>query len=390
MNLHHAIWTVGAAPAPLARATLPSEQVLEDMIVAAPQMLSDSWMLIGRQERTTHGGRIDLLAIAPDGALVLIEVKRDRTPRDVVAQALDYASWVETLKPEEIAAIYARFAPGKSLAEAFRARFGTALDEETLNKTHEIVIVAAELDADSERIVAYLADRGIAINVLCFTIFIQNGQQLLSRAWLRDRAAEPPADVTVNPREPTEPWNGEFYASFGPASSRSWDEAVRYGFISAGGASWYSKTLNLLKPGDRVWVKSPDHGFVGVGRVTGPAQPAADFTLKNEAGQDVPALTILNGAHYHRQFVDDPDKCEWFVPITWSATVPLDKGFREIGLFGNQNTICRPVTPKWRTTVERLKAYFPDFDRNSPPPPDQPPSSDPGKMLVNSPAFLGR
>ena len=368
MTLHHAIWTVGSNPIPFARATLSSEQVLEEMIVAAPQMLSDSWMLIGRQERTTHGGRIDLLAIAPDGALVLIEVKRDRTPRDVVAQALDYASWVEKLKPEDIATIYARFAPGKSLTEAFRARFGTALDEETVNRTHEVVIVAAELDADTERIVAYLADRGIAINVLCFTIFIQNGQKLLSRAWLRDRAAEPPADVTVNPREPTEPWNGEFYASFGPTSSRSWDEAVRYGFISAGGASWYSKTLNLLKPGDRVWVKSPDHGFVGVGRVTGPAQAASDFTLKNEAGEDVPVLDLLKGAHYHRYFVDDPDKCEWFVPITWLATVPLDKGFREIGLFGNQNTICRPVTPKWRTTVERLKAFFREFDSRPAPP----------------------
>jgi len=45
-------------------------------------------MLIGRQEETGHGGRIDLLGIAPDGTLVLIEVKRSRTPREVVAQAL--------------------------------------------------------------------------------------------------------------------------------------------------------------------------------------------------------------------------------------------------------------------------------------------------------------
>ena len=41
--------------------------------------------------------------------LVLIELKRDRTPRDVVAQALDYASWVEELQAEDIAAIYRRF-----------------------------------------------------------------------------------------------------------------------------------------------------------------------------------------------------------------------------------------------------------------------------------------
>ncbi len=44
---------------------LPSEQQLEEMIVAAPEMLSDEWILIGRQENTGFGGRIDLLAITP-------------------------------------------------------------------------------------------------------------------------------------------------------------------------------------------------------------------------------------------------------------------------------------------------------------------------------------
>jgi hypothetical protein len=55
-------------------------------------------MLIGRQEDTGFGGRIDLLAIAPAGSRVLIELKRDSTPREVVAQALDYASWMERLR----------------------------------------------------------------------------------------------------------------------------------------------------------------------------------------------------------------------------------------------------------------------------------------------------
>ena len=51
----------------------------------------------------------DLLAIAPDGSLVLIELKRDKTPREIVAQSLDYASWVEGLAAEKIAQIYERF-----------------------------------------------------------------------------------------------------------------------------------------------------------------------------------------------------------------------------------------------------------------------------------------
>ncbi|MDN3568754.1 endonuclease NucS [Paeniroseomonas aquatica] len=362
MTLHHAIWTVGTKPVALAAAQLPSEQLLEDMIVAAPQMLSDAWMLIGRQERTSHAGRIDLLAIVPDGSLILIEIKRDRTPRDVVAQALDYASWVEGLQPEEIAAIYGRFAPGRSLAADFQARYGAPLEEDQLNADHQIVIVAAALDADSERIVEYLGRRGIAINVLCFQVFAQGLQQFLSRAWLRDPTEEISAEAKPASSVPAEPWNGEFYASFGAGQSRSWDDAIKYGFISAGGGTWYSNTLRLLSPGDRVWVRVPGRGFVGVGRVIGPAEAAKTFRVKAMQG-DVPVIEAAKGGNYLAD-LEDPDRCEYFVPVRWLQTVSLDKAVDEIGLFGNQNTVCKPTTPKWRSTVERLKTHFPGYDRD--------------------------
>ena len=155
MPIRASIWKVGEQPEPLAESSLPREQLLEAMIVAAPRLLSDEWMLIGRQEDTGQGGRIDLLAIAPDASLVLIELKRDRTPREVVAQALDYAAWVEKLQPADIASIYGRFAPGHSLAQDFRQRFGQDLDEQSLNQSHQIIIVAASLDDSSERIVGY-------------------------------------------------------------------------------------------------------------------------------------------------------------------------------------------------------------------------------------------
>src|SRR5260370_23273709 len=104
MPIRHAIWRVADQPEQLAESSLNDEQLLEEMIVADPRILSDEWMLIARQENTGHGGRIDLVAIAPDGSLVLIELKRDRTPRECVAQALDYAAWVEKLQPDEVTA----------------------------------------------------------------------------------------------------------------------------------------------------------------------------------------------------------------------------------------------------------------------------------------------
>lgn len=358
MPIHHAIWQVGQSAAQLKPSKLSSETLLEQMIVQDPAILSPAWMLIGQQETTSHGGRIDLLAITPDGSLVLVELKRDRTPREIVAQALDYASWVTELGADRITQIYARFKPGHSLEQDFQQRFGTALDEDSLNHAHQIIIVAAELDPSTERIVQYLNDRDIAINVLFFQVFEHGGQQLLSRAWLIDPSeTQANVAVTTTSKGDKEPWNGEFYVSFGDERSRSWDDAVRYGYISGGGGSWYSRTLRQLNPGDRVWVNIPGRGYVGVGRVLEAVQPVSDFRVSTDTGERL-AMDVLRHGEQYKAAADDSELSEYFVRIEWLHTVPAAKAFNELGLFGNQNTVCQPTTPKWRHTVERLKSVF--------------------------------
>ena len=360
MSIRSALWKVGTQPQQLAESILPSERLLEEMIIAAPGLLSDEWMLIGRQESTGFNGRIDLLAIAPDGGLILIEIKRDRTSREVVAQALDYASWIQSLKAPEIVAAYGRFAPGRDLAHDFRTRFGRDLDEDSINENHQIVIVAGELDPSTERIINYLSEREIAINVLFFQVFTIGGEQLISRSWLQD-PLQAQAIAASARTGPAEAWNNEFYHSFGAGGSRSWEDAQQYGFISGGGGAWYSRTLKQLSPGDRVWVNVPGSGYVGVGRVTSQVQAARDFRVATSEGEKT-IYEASNLATYHAEYIDDPEQCEYFVPIHWSQTVPLNKAVQELGLFGNQNTVCRPTAAKWRTTVERLKVFFPQFD----------------------------
>jgi hypothetical protein len=363
MPIQHAVWKIGSSPAALAVGRLASEMHLEEMIVAAPQILSAQWMLIGRQEQTGYGGRIDLLAIAPDASLVLIELKRNRTPREIVAQALDYASWVEQLTADKIAQIYQRFSGGKNLGESFKQQFGVELDEETLNESHQIILVAAELDDSTERIIGYLNARNIAINVLFFQVFQHGSEQLLSRAWLID-PGETQANVatTTQGKGDKEPWNGEFYVSFGTGESRTWEDARQYGFISGGGGTWYSQTLKLLSAGDRVWVKDPGVGYLGVGRVIERVVPGSEFTVTTANGIETPCLEVLQTADYLRQHADNPEKAEYFVRVEWLDTVSADKAVQEVGLFGNQNTVCQPTTPKWRHTVERLKTFFPQWD----------------------------
>jgi len=358
MPIKHAIWKIGKHPVPLATTMLANEQLLEEMIVETPQILSSEWMLIGRQEQTGLGGRIDLLAIAPDASLVLIELKRNRTPRDIVAQAIDYASWVEHLTADKIAQIYERFSTGGNLGDDFKQKFGAELDEETLNESHQIILVAAELDDSTERIITYLNARDIAINVLFFQVFQHGSEQLLSRAWLID-PSETQANVaiTTKTKGEKEPWNGEFYVSYGPTNHRSWEDAVKYGFISGGGGSWYSQTLKLLSPGDRIWVKIPKTGYVGVGRVKETVQNVNEFEVTTSQGER-PCLEVLQHSAHYKQHADNPEKAEYFVRVEWLDTVPAEKAVNEVGLFGNQNTVCQPSTPKWRHTIERLKTSF--------------------------------
>jgi hypothetical protein len=101
----------------------------------------------------------------------------------------------------------------------------------------------------------------------------------------------------------------------------------------------------------------PEHGYVGVGRVTGEPIAAKDFTVSiNGVRRQIFDATT---ATYHREVANDLEKSEYFVPIDWIETKSLANAVTEVGLFGNQNTVCRPRTLKWNHTVDRLKEFFP-------------------------------
>jgi hypothetical protein len=357
MAIEQGIWRINTggdlAPRRLKAAKLDDENQLEELIVKDVSIINADWLLIGRQVRTSFDKRIDLLALDANGSVVIIELKRDKTPRDVVAQAIDYASWVETLDDAQLVDCYLDFAVRHQLIEtsldaAFQAKFGLALSDVSLNETHQMVIVASELDASTERIITYLNDRhGVGINAVFFAAFNDGENRYLSRAWMIDPQE---AQQLVSTRGIREKWNGEFYVSFGEGDRRNWEDARRFGFISAGGGSWYANTLNMLSEGDRIWVNIPKTGYVGVGVVCGERQMLEDFQIESARYTDLD--TQLD---YGNLLGKPEDTAEYFVPVRWLKAVSSNDAFSETGLFGNQNSVCKPTTTKWKHTVERLK-----------------------------------
>jgi RecB family endonuclease NucS len=124
------IWQVDKADSltEIKRSKLDLEARIEKWISSDISLLSSDLLIIGEQVETASGNFIDLRCIDSSGSVVIVELKRDKTPREVTAQALDYASWVKGLGMEEIDAIAARYLRAKpwrplsrpSLVSSFR------------------------------------------------------------------------------------------------------------------------------------------------------------------------------------------------------------------------------------------------------------------------------
>ena len=93
------------------------ESVLEDWLEVNHNGILDDGplLIIGRQVPTDLGKWIDLLGVDREGNVAVVELKRDRTPRDVVAQALEYAAYAARLDVDELEGILREYHDDESL-----------------------------------------------------------------------------------------------------------------------------------------------------------------------------------------------------------------------------------------------------------------------------------
>lgn len=347
MGLEMGLWRIDGNPVKLQTSTVPLESQLETLIEQDTSLLGTDLLLIGRQIPTAFGKYIDLLGIDVDGAIHILELKRDRTPREVVAQLLDYASWAQTLSNADIRALWQEANPALVFDVKFAERFGVAPPDE-MNVTHVLTIVASGLDSSTERIVTYLnTTYGVPINAIFFRYFVDDGRQYLARTWLIDETRQGSAEVKTKPRGgAASEWNGlDWYVSFGDEhGGRNWNDAQKFGFVSAGGGEWYSRTLRNLPVGARIFVFTPGspRGYVGVGTVSATAVAANDATLTIQ-GSPMKFTDLDLTGKYNRAPNDKTgeDAREYVVAVDWTHTVDRIDGVWKIGMFANQNSACR-------------------------------------------------
>jgi hypothetical protein len=168
-----------------------SEAELEEWLCKGPDLLGEKLLVIARQLPIANVGRLDLLCMDTNGKLVIVELKKGLTTREAVAQALDYASWLDATSEDDVLAYANDYLqresgdPNRTLEDGFEECFGTKLPD-WVCQNHRVVVAAAQLDSSAERIINYLAQRhGVQINAVFFNYAkLSDGKEILIRSVL--------------------------------------------------------------------------------------------------------------------------------------------------------------------------------------------------------------
>jgi hypothetical protein len=151
--------------APAVFAEAHSEDRLEAILAASGNEFDVCW--IARQPHTDLNKRPDLIGIARDGTVEVWELKRGQAPRDIVAQALEYAAWASRLDREALEQIASRSDfEGERLEDLLETAF--AGDEDSwsmprLNTRQRVVLVAQGFDPQTLDVCRWLGEQGVSI-----------------------------------------------------------------------------------------------------------------------------------------------------------------------------------------------------------------------------------
>jgi len=162
------------------------EKILEDWIENSPCAIfeDEEVLIIGRQVTTNLGKAIDLLGLDKKGNTVVIELKREKTPRETVAQILEYASYVEDLTYEQLEEIAGNYTgdEGLNLAENHRTKFRLSVEEAVaFNKEQRLVIVGQDISKEIENTSVFLNKKGLEIYCIAFKYFKDNaGERIVT------------------------------------------------------------------------------------------------------------------------------------------------------------------------------------------------------------------
>ena len=168
------------------------EKDLENWLENSPNVLLDedegSVIWIGRQVSATVGESgfyPDLIGIDAAGDLVMVELKKGKTPREVVAQILEYAVWGSSLDNDDLNKIALNYYRkndcefNKSIFELYKEAFFPDAEEEPeveFNRNQKLFVVAEEISPVIQEVALYLRDKH-TVDISCLEYEVLKSKQ---------------------------------------------------------------------------------------------------------------------------------------------------------------------------------------------------------------------
>lgn len=155
---------------------------LEQWIKSNPSILGEDIAIIGEQIQTSSGP-MDFLGIDISGNTVIVELKRDRLPREALVQAIDYASDVADWDLERFREICKSYT-NQTFEDYFQQRFeGIAIEDLAINQAQRLLLVGFAVEESLSRMIEWLSDKySVGINAVILNyVRTPKGDEILSR-----------------------------------------------------------------------------------------------------------------------------------------------------------------------------------------------------------------
>lgn len=183
---------------------LSSEKSLESYLIRTDgaQIGGVEILYIDQQGSPGEGGIFDIVGLDDHGELVIIELKRARSPRDIVAQALEYAASIRNEDYEQLESRYRGFVDddGVSLQVAHAEFFDRKepLSEREFNTDQRLLLVGRDFSDLSLDMADFLREHGIDVICVTYSSFASEEEELrlLTTESVRRPLSEEPASVS--------------------------------------------------------------------------------------------------------------------------------------------------------------------------------------------------
>jgi len=330
---------------------------LQEWIAKCPECLGEELLILAKEfdgfDETRE--RLDLLALDKQGGLVLIENKLDDSGRDVVWQALKYASYCSSLSKSQIVAIFQSHLAKNGGGDA-REKIEEFLDKEDYENLilnsgidQRVILVAAHFRKEVTSTVLWLLQHGIRLQCIRATAFDNGGQLFLNMEQIIPTPEAEDFMIGVAEKEKEQQSTERTQMKREKLRLAFWEQTLAA--LEAAGVTLYSN----VGPSKDHWLNAGS-GLSGVPYTMIFSQKEARVDINPSRGSKAENKWIFDRLHEQKEAIE----ADFGAPLEW---LRLDhkkaSGIRYRKEFDGNDTEHWPEMIEWLTKhVKRLEKAF--------------------------------